>query len=208
MVRPLAHYLVEFGPPPLADALDKTAGGTECVEPSDPPPAADPATLLQEARDEGMAEGLVVARAEYETQLRQESLAFEGRLVAERDQWTRQESERLSEDIKTIFTVIESQIAASVGRVLTPFVADAMRRRMIELLAETINVLLSGKECPVIEIRGPSDLLALLREKLAVLPGAIDCVAADSIDVRIAAGQTIIETRIEAWLERIKSLPE
>ena len=48
----------------------------------------------------------------------------------------------------------------------------------------------------------------MLREKLAAISGAIDYSPDDSIDVRIVADQTMIESRIGTWLERIQSLPE
>ena len=208
MARPVAHYLVEFGPPSLVEASGETSHGAACLDLQDEPAVEDPEVSLQAARDEGVTEGHAAARAEYAAQLLQERLAFEARLAAERDRWTRQESEKLSEDIKAIFVEVESNIAGCVELALTPFVVDALRSRMIDLLAETVGTLLGGRECPIVEIHGPEDLLAMLREKLAAFSGAIDYSPDDSIDVRIVADQTKIESRIGAWVERIKSLPE
>ncbi len=208
LARPVAHYLVEFGPLPLAEALENPSQDAVCPEPPDDPAIEDPGVSLQAARDEGVSEGRAAARSDYEAELLQERLAFEARLSAERDRWTRQESEKLSEDIKAIFAEVELNIAGCVERVLTPFVVDAMRRKMIDLLAESVGVLLGGKDRPIVEIHGPEDLLAMLREKLAAFSGAIGYSPDNSIDVRIIADQTRIESRIGAWLERIKALPE
>ncbi|MGO8844580.1 MAG: hypothetical protein ACLQFI_04430 [Methylocella sp.] len=208
MARPVAHYLVEFGPTSLVEASGETSGGAACLDLQDEPAVEDPEVSLQAARDKGVTEGYAAARAEYAAQLLQERLAFEARLAAERDRWARQESEKLSEDIKAIFVEVESNIAGCVELALTPFVVDALRSRMIDLLAETVGTLLGGRECPIVEIHGPEDLLAMLREKLAALSGAIDYSPDDSIEVRIVADQTKIESRIGAWVERIKSLPE
>lgn len=207
MARPIAQYLAEFGASPLADVLGDASPVTiPC--PPDEPVTEDLMLSLQRARDEGMSEGYAAARDEYEAQLQRVRLSFEARLTAEREVWTRQESEKLSEDIKAIFAEIESNIAGCVERVLKPFVIECLRRQMIDLLAEAVGVLLSGGESPLIEIRGPEDLLAMLREKLAILSGTINYSPDDSVDVRIVAGQTLIESRIGAWAERIKSMPE
>jgi hypothetical protein len=183
--RPVAHYLVEFGPPPLAEAIDEIDHGAACVDFPDEPVAEDPVDLLQAARDEGVAEGYATARSECDVQLLQERQAFEARLAAERDKWTRQESEKLGGAVKAAFAEIESNIAGSVERVLTPFVVEALRRKMIDLLAENVAILLGGRERPIVEIRGPEDLLAMLREKLAAFSCAINYSPEDSIDVRI-----------------------
>lgn len=206
--RPVAEYLADFCPQPLAETLSEIRHGDPCLDVTDAPAEDDPLTLIQKARDEALTEGYAAAHAEYEARLLQDNLAFEARLAAERERWTHQESERLSEDIKAAIAVAQSNIAGSVERILTPFVAGALRHRMADLLAENIGVLLGGKEQSVIEIHGPEDLLAMLREKLAAITGAIGYFPDDLIDVRIVAGQTMIESRIEAWLERIKSLPE
>jgi hypothetical protein len=208
MARPVAHYLVEFGSPPVMEALVETSHGASGQDQPDEPVVEDPEISLQVARDMGVSEGHAAARAGYEAQLLQEKLAFDAHLAAERDRWTREESERISQDIKAIFVEVESNIAEYVERILAPFVVDALRRRMTDLLAENVGVLLGGSEHLIIEIHGPEDLLAMLREKLAAFSSAIDYLPDDSIDVRIIADQTKIESRIGAWLERIKSLPE
>jgi hypothetical protein len=208
MARPVAHYLAEFGAPPLEQAIDDTGNGAASVELQDEPVAEDPTDSLQAARDEGIAEGYGTARSEYEAQFLQERLAFEARLTAERDKWTRQESIKLSGDIKAAFAEVESRIAGSVECIIRPFIVEALRRKMIDLLAENIGILLSGRERPVVEIHGPEDLLAALRKKLSPFSCAINYSPEASIDVRVVADQTMIESRIGEWLDRIRSLPE
>lgn len=207
--RPVALYLDEFGPAPLAAiSFGEASQDAANLDLTDEEAVQIPSVLLQAAREEGISEGRAAASAEYETHIARERLAFETRLAAERDKWARQESEILSGGIKASFADVESNIAVSVERVLTPFVAGAMRRGMVDLLAENVGVLLDGSERPVIAIHGPEDLLAMLREKLGAHSSAIEFSPDTSIDVRIVAGHTMIESRIGAWLERIKSLPE
>jgi hypothetical protein len=208
ITRPVAQYLDEFGSEPFVAGLGEASQDAADVKLPDEPAVADPSVLLLAAREEGFGEGRAAANAEYETQITRERLAFEAQLAAERQRWAGQEGETLSGAIKASFVEVESNIAASVERILTPFVVDAMRRRMVELLTEHINVLLGGSERPIIAIHGPEDLLAKLRDKLDASACAIAFSPDFSIYVQIVAGQTMIESRIGAWLERIKSLPE
>lgn len=204
--RPVAHYLIHFEPADGAQAPGEAATGDPSPEPPDEPPVEDPALAVQSARDEGFAEGLAAARGEYEARIEQERLAFEARLAAERERWAREESETLGEKIETAFAAIESNIAGSVERVLKPFVIGELRGQMIDMLAGNIGVLLRGKDHPVIEIRGPEDLLAMLRAKLPAHSAGVEYFPGDSIDVQIVAGQTAMDTQLEAWIQRIGAL--
>jgi hypothetical protein len=208
MARPVAQVLIRFGSTEHQEGAGPVSRDTACPDPLDDLPAEDFALAIQLAREDGVTEGFAKARTEYEAQFMQESLAFEARLATERETWTRQESEMLSGKIEAMFAEIESNIAGSVARVLRPFVADALRRRIIDLLGEHVGALLRGSECPVIEISGREDLLAMLREKLSAFSCAIHYTPEDSSDLRVVAGQTIIESQIGAWIERINSLPE
>lgn len=208
MARPLTHYLAEFGPKSQARAPSAMEDETGCAPSSEPPERADPSVALQAAREEGMKEGQAAAQAGYEEQLRQEREMFEARLAGERERWIKEESERLGQGIKASFAEIKSYVVDSAGSILAPFITETLRHKMVASLAETIGVLLDGKAQPLIEIHGPEDLLAMLREKLKGVSDVIAYCADESIDVRVVAGQTMIETQLEAWLERLKATPE
>jgi hypothetical protein len=208
ITRPVARYLDEFGSAPFVSGLDEASQDVEDTGLLEAPPASDLSVLLLSAHEQGFDEGRAAAAADHETLMAQERLMTESRLASERQRWSNQEGETLASAIKDGFAAIELNIAASVERVLAPFVAEAMRRKIVELLAENLVVLLAASEQPVLEIYGPEDLLAMLREKLGADAGAIAFSPESSIDVRIIAGQTMIESRMEAWLERIKSQPE
>jgi hypothetical protein len=214
MLRPVADYLVHFGSLVRFEAADGEKAQDEaeletaCLNLPDEVPAEDRLVAIHAARDEGFAQGLSEARDEYEARLVQERQTFGEQLSAERERWLREESERLSKKIEAAFSEVESNIANSVARVLQPFIVDSLRGKMIDLLTENIGVLLGGKERPVIEIRGPKDLLAALHEKLPSLSSTIEYFPNDAVDVEIVAGQTKIETQIGAWIARIGSLGE
>lgn len=205
---PVARYLDELGSAPVVPDLDEVSRASADAGPLEALVAPDPKALLLAAREQGFDEGRAAAAASHETLMAQERLLSEGRLVSERQRWSSQEGETLARAIKDGFVAIESHIAASVERILAPFVVEAMRRKMVDHLAENLGVLLGGSEQPVIEIHGPEDLLAMLREKLGTGACAIAFSPEAAIDVRIIAGPTIIESRMEAWLEYIKLQPE
>lgn len=133
---------------------------------------------------------------------------FAARLAAERAKWTQDESDKLAGTIGAAFAEIEANIADCVARVLRAFLIDRLRRKVVDELAENIGVLLGGKEHPVIEISGAEDLVAALREKLSVLSAAIEFSPNHSSDVKVVVDQTIINSRIEAWIQRIGTLAE
>ena len=103
------------------------------------------------------------------------------------------------DNLSVAVLVNRASLLASLGGTPTP---EAVERRMSELQQLVATAAGTRSE------RGPEDLLAMLREKLAAFSGAIDFSLDNSIDVRIVADQTKIESRIGAWVERIKSLPE
>ena len=203
--RPVAHYLVHF------ESLAHMAFQSE------PPPGDSGADLLEEqkdddpeetlrtAREEGFAEGIAAAGKEREVQLAQERQAFELRLAAERENWAHEESEKLAEKIEAAFGEIESNIAECVARILKPIVIDSARTKIVGLLADAIGVLLRGQNCPALAIAGPEDLLTALRERLSPLSAAFNYSFNESVDVRVTAGETLIESQLAAIAARIEA---
>lgn len=207
MARPVADYLVHFGLPESAQAPDAGCpGAVVCPEPPDESGGENHANCAQTAREEGFAQGFAAARMDYEARLAHEMATFEVRLAAERERWAQQEADRLSAKIEQALSEIGLRIAASVARILKPFLIDCLRAKIIDLLNEEIAALLASRDKPVIEIHGPEDLLGPLRKKLAAHSGTIAYFPNDSIEVHVVASQAMIETQIGAWIARFESL--
>ncbi|QBR70684.1 hypothetical protein CU048_04650 [Beijerinckiaceae bacterium] len=208
MTRSVAQYLMRFA--------TSDGGQAAVVKPSEmigPLPEMevareDPVHAHRAAREEGMSEGLELARAEYDARIVKEREAFEARLAAERQRWIEQEAKTLSDKIETAFAAVGMNIGESVEKVLRPFIVDALRYKVVDLLTESVTALLRGGVEPVIKIHGAKDLLAALGAKLSGLSAAIEYAPAETVEVEIVSGQTIIETQISAWIERINTLPE
>lgn len=166
-----------------------------------PPPAeAAPANLLEDAYRRGYTAGL----AEGDTKLAEERVRSAIRLGEERAKWSDQQAVAIVNGFDTACREIESNIASSVARILLPFLADAVRDKAIGSLVEQIATLTSNSPVPVFRVTGPSDLIALVRTQLDLAGrSGVEYQAADTIEVRVLADQTTIETQISTWMDRL-----
>lgn len=174
-------------------------------QPQSPPPApkeeAPAVNLLDDAYRRGHAAGL----AEGEAMVAEERVRSAIRLGEERAKWSDQQAVAIVSGFEAACREIETNIASSVARILLPFLADAVRDKAIGSLVEQIAALTGNSPVPVFKITGPGELLDLVRAKLeAARRTGIEYEAAESFEVRVVADQTVIETQISAWSERLK----
>ncbi|MBN8995459.1 MAG: hypothetical protein J0H94_09540 [Rhizobiales bacterium] len=165
-------------------------------------PAAPAKSPVAEAEERGRLAATEAARAEYETLQSAERRAFDERLAAEREAWRTEVAERLATAVGAAMREIETALGDAVARALTPFLAAGTRERALKDLAETIQRV-KGRRDVAIRVTGPADLLAALKEPLAGAGVAIEYAAADMVEARVTIGDTLIETRIGAWRERL-----
>jgi len=100
---------------------------------------------------------------------------------------------------------LETNIASSVARILQPFLADAVRDKAIEALIEQISALTCSSPVPVFRISGPGDLLERVKAQLdTARRTGIEYQVADTLEIRVVADQTVIETQMQAWTARLK----
>lgn len=169
-----------------------------------PPPApeteAPSANLLEDAYRRGHAAGV----AEGDARVAEERVRSAIRLGEERSKWSDQQAVAIVNGFETACREIETNIASSVARILLPFLADAVRDKAIESLVEQIAALTGNSPVPVFKVTGPGELLDLVRTQLeASRRTGIQYEAADTFEVRVVADQTVIETQISAWSERL-----
>lgn len=171
-------------------------------QPQSPPPAeAPPVNLLEDAYRRGHAAGV----AEGEGRVAEERVRSAIRLGEERAKWSDQQAVAIVSGFETACREIETNIASSVARILLPFLADAVRDKAIGSLVEQIAALTGNSPVPVFKITGPSELLDLVKTQLETARRTgIEYEAAETFEVRVVADQTVIETQITAWSERLK----
>jgi hypothetical protein len=173
-------------------------------QPQSPPPAPEevpPVNLLDDAYRRGLAAGV----AEGEAKLAEERVRSAIRLGEERSKWSDQQAVAIVNGFEAACREIETNIASSVARILLPFLADAVRDKAIGSLVEQIAALTGNSPVPVFKVTGPGELLDLVRAQLeAARRTGIEYEAAETLEVRVVADQTVIETQISAWSERLQ----
>lgn len=195
---PIARYLLE---------LD--AGEAAMAAPAESPRAAKPsptnqAAMIDEAFAKGFESGKAAAQAEIAGKLAEQDALHQKDLAAAREAWTQLESGRLAEQLAKGLEALEGRLADTAARILRPFLAAEMHRRAIADLAESLAALRTQEKTAEIVVSGAGDLLAALRARL---DGKIDSVTyrqADSCDVRVEVAQTVLETRVGAWMAQIE----
>lgn len=173
----------------------------------EPQPAPAPKTeapqvnLLDEAYRRGYAAGL----AEGNAGLAEERVRSAVRLGEERAKWSDQQAVAIVNGFTTACRELETNIASSVARILQPFLADAVRDKAIEALIEQISALTCSSPVPVFRISGPADLLERVKAQLETARRmGVEYQAADTLEIRVVADQTVIETQMQAWTARLK----
>lgn len=194
MPVPAAVHLLEFTPTPRA-------GAAPPLRALEAPPATDP---LEDAFQRGREAGLQAAREENEARLAEAREAADAELAEARRAWAEEEGGRLGELIAEAFGTLESNIGDAVAASLTPFLAEAVRGKAVDDLVETMAQLI-GKGRLTLHVEGPDDLLEAIRRKLGPAASAIEFERTDTVDARVRAEETVIETEIGAWLKRISA---
>ena len=162
---------------------------------------APQANLLDEAYRRGYAAGL----AEGNAGLAEERVRSAVRLGEERAKWSDQQAVAIINGFSTACREIETNIASSVARILQPFLADAVRDKAIEALIEQISTLTCSSPVPVFRISGPGDLVERVKAQLETARRTgIEYQIADTLEIRVVADQTVIETQMQAWTARLK----
>lgn len=169
--------------------------------PAAPVTEAPPVNLLDDAYRRGHAAGV----AEGEAKLAEERVRSAIRLGEERAKWSDQQATAIVSGFEAACREIETNIASSVARILLPFLTEAVRDKAIGSLVEQVAVLTGNSPVPVFKVTGPSELLDLVKTQLeASRRTGIAYEAADIAEVRVVVDQTVIETQISAWSERLE----
>lgn len=203
MTAPIARFLIDFD----AHANDDVQP-TEEIQPltlvqPPPPPAEDPAELLRAAEERGRQAGRAEAQAAFDAVLATERAGFEQRLVAERQHWTEAEADRLIAQMSESLQTIEATVIASIARILVPFLTASVREQILDDLSETLSGLLSDGQHPLVRISGAEDLVRAVQARLGARAAPLQVQVDASPEVRVVAGDTIIETQLQAWVGRL-----
>jgi hypothetical protein len=195
---PIARYLLEL------DA-DDDARATAAFRPTaGEPSTASKAAMVEEAHAKGFESGKAAAEAQIAGKLEERDALHRKELASARDAWVQLEGGRLAEQLVKGLEELEARLADTTARILKPFLATELHRRAIDDLVESLTVIRARDKATVIDVSGAADLLEALRTRLA---GKLDNVTyhpSQACDVRVTVGQTVLETRLGAWMARIE----
>jgi hypothetical protein len=195
---PIARYLLEL------DAGDDARATPASRLSAGRPSTASTAVMAEEAAHaKGFESGKAAAEAQLAGKLEELDAFHRQELSSAREAWTLLESGRLAEQLLKGLDDLEARLAETTARILKPFLAAELYKRAIGDLAESLTAL-RQENAAVISVAGAADLLEGLRARL---DGKLDNIAyhpSQACDVRVTVGQTVLETRVGAWMARIE----
>jgi hypothetical protein len=199
---PISRYLTELPVTRLPVDHAPAQRGTRLARIMDARPEIDPAVEIDKAYRRGLEDGASAARAEYAKQLDDlRHVAAEER-VADRLAWAGEEGARLADRMDAAVVEVEGRIAEVVARILEPFLMEQQRRRALNEFVQAITDLTQRQRGLALTITGPEDLLVGISERLN---GRVPLVlqVTDDPDVRVETDDTVIESRIQDWMNRV-----
>jgi hypothetical protein len=206
-VIPIAQYLVQFGSGNVFDASNSQRDEAPQLQSLDPRVAEELASRLEEAHARALEEGRAAAAAEFDVELAKERARSEAQIAVARQSWLAEEGGRMSDAMVAAFRELETSIADSVARILEPFLAAALREKMLAGLSETLSTLLDSDRT-LLKVSGPESFLNALRERLGTSRESIEYLPAEGMDIRATADHTVVETRLQAWSDRFRQAIE
>ena len=193
---------------PLAQWLTDRAGSRAAAEPPAEEPAEQAPTL------EIMTGGEMAANLEEsenrEAELTASLAAAEERAAELADALVRREQElgallgeelgrRLEEGISQGFAAMQAMLEETLHDVLTPFLADAARSRVITELKDLLKKQLREADAPVMEIRVPPELHEALERVCQQLAPSATLTAGETVEVVFTAHRQRFEELSARW---------
>lgn len=201
MAQPVARYLVDVAQGPGAGGAVFGIGKTASKA------APDEAAIAREAYERGLAEARAAAQDELAMAISDERRAAAKQLEDQRRLWKDREGERLAAAITTGLATIETRIAETVATIIEPFVTERVRIAACSDVVATVKDISNRSRGVAIELKGPDDLVRSVAERLPK-DIVVTTLASEGPEVRAIVDQTIIETRIGAWLQRLSEALE
>lgn len=198
--------LLTAAPPAAKGGKVNPSPGVEALLGKAPEPQAKPVDIAQitrEAEERGRAAGEAAALAMFEARFQEFQQETAAHMQAQREAWTREQADRLAAAMQDAATELEARLSAAIAPVLVPLLEASVAHRALEDLQALMVPLLEREDRPVLKISGPADLVEALRQKLGDPPACV-FEPADQPDVRVVAGDTVLETQIRDWVARLR----
>jgi flagellar biosynthesis/type III secretory pathway protein FliH len=201
---PVASYLVDFSSAGDGDSNPGFALRATAANANTPILADKSAAEINEAYARGLECGKAAGAAELEARLEERRAQYEKQLALERHAWVSGEGRRLAAQLTSSLSELEQKLANTAARILEPFLAAEIRGQTVDELRAALEVLLRKDPQIKLNISGSKDLLDAPREHLGSIADLVTYTPGEGPDVRVEAGETVLETRLEAWLSAIR----
>lgn len=166
--------------------------------------ASDIEAQLEEAHARGVLEGRAAAQAEFSAAAEAQAAASEQKLASERQTWASDEGQRLGGLISAGLDDLEQRISNVVGEVLKSFLSEQAKDKAVTELAQSLREMVSKGDYAKIVVSGPADLIEAMEKQIDTGRGGVSFVASSGSDLTVSADETILATRIGAWIDVIK----
>ncbi len=196
-VTAAAFRLPRFASGPAPEIA--VAGFRPLNEKPAPPPAED----RMAAQAAAVAEALAAAEAAFDAARAADRAAFDARLAEREAEILASLGEALSQQVREGLAAVEERIGRQVGAVLMRFLDHAVRERAVGELTEAVAALVADGTATRIRICGPAALSERLQAAIAPTGVAVDRVDGDTADISVSIDETVVETNIAAWMDRL-----
>ena len=205
----LARYLKDFSPPrPHSHVRDSAPAGLEEVPFDLPEPL--PQIDIEAERAEAFAAGRAQAEAElasrHHDELEALRLAHAAELAALRTHCDQQAGARIAQRFAQMEVQVADLVASQTANVLAPILGEALSRKAIADLAAMVRAGLSGGEGFVVTVTGPTHLFEQLRSHFEGEAAVFRHQEALDLDLAVEFGETVLVTRMAAWVETIRKV--
>ncbi len=204
MHRSIAHVLENFDHlPPIDDLAEGLEEQDLPIKPIGYLSAEEVARKVEDACARTRNECERRAEAVLAVALEDQTRKFEEQLAAARREWTEVQAERMTSQLVSVHEVLETKISASLARVLRPIVVDEVRKQAVSDMRASIEKMMANSAHPAIEVSGPPDLLDALSDAMSDIAVAVSYRPDASCDLRVIAGDTVLETQMQEWASRL-----
>jgi hypothetical protein len=99
---------------------------------------------------------------------------------------------------------LEASFSQQVAMLIEPLVAEHMRKSAVAEFAQAAADCV--KSAAIVEIKGPGDLLDILRSRDGFALEQFTLVEAEQAELSLKLGETVVETRLSPLLDELKAL--
>ena len=159
MPIPAAARLVEFSCSGRRSEATRHSD-VHAIEPAAAPqsPVDREAERVAAAFLRGRNEGLDTARAEHQARSWRPKPHSRSAWALQRALWAGDQGAALAERVELPFAALSTDVSDAVAAILSPFIEDALRARVVEELLRTLEKLLKGGRPASLKISGPEDI--------------------------------------------------